>query len=127
MVNVLSGDTSTAWDDRRGYMIVDAWGPCGGPELEETVVGGSGTPQTLYVSLQAPADSGRRFVVQAVPGLTPDSDGELLDLSSGPKPLRLAADQTRTLIVTAMPTGPYDPDLRTEARYPFSIILSDKP
>lgn len=89
--------------------------------------GGAGTPRTLYVSLQAPADPGRRFVVQAVPGLTPDSDGELLDLSSGPKPLRLAADQSRTLIVTAIPTGPYDPDLRSEARYPFSIVLSDKP
>lgn len=87
----------------------------------------AGTPQTLYVSLKAPADPARRFVAQAVPGLTPDSDGELLDLSSGPKPLKLAADRTRTLIVTALPTGPYDPDLRGEDRYPFSIVLSDKP
>jgi hypothetical protein len=62
-----------------------------------------------------------------VPGLTADSDGETLDLSSGPKPLRLAADQRRTLIVTVLPTGPYDPDLRGEERYPFSLILSDRP
>jgi hypothetical protein len=89
------------------------------------LTGGAGTQRTLYVSLQAPAAPGRRFVVQAVPGLTPDSDGEFLDLSSGPKSLRLAADQTRTLIVTAIPVGPYDPDLRSEDRYPFSIILSD--
>jgi len=88
---------------------------------------GAGTPQTLYVSLRAPADPRRRFVVQAVPGLTPDSDGEVLDLSAGPKPLKLAANQTRTLIVTPLPTGPYDPDLRGEDRYPFSIVLSDKP
>jgi hypothetical protein len=88
---------------------------------------GASTPKTLYVSLQAPLNAGRRFVVQAVPGLTADSDGEVLDLSSGPKQLRLASDQRRTLIVTAIPTGPYDPDLRTEERYPFSIILSDKP
>lgn len=87
----------------------------------------AGTPQTLYVSLQAPLNVGRRFVVQAVPGLTADSDGETLDMSSGPQVLKLAADQRRTLIVTAIPTGPYDPDLRTEDRYPFSIILSDKP
>jgi hypothetical protein len=88
---------------------------------------GTATPQTVYVSLEAAHQAGRRFVVQAVPGLTPDSDGELMDLSSGPKPLRFAADQSRTLIVTALPTGPYDPDLRTEERYPFSIIVSDRP
>lgn len=88
---------------------------------------GASTPKTLYVSLQAPHHVGRRFVVQAVPGLTPDSDGELLNLSSGPQQLRFAADQRRTLIVTVVPTGPYDPDLRTEERYPFSIVLSDKP
>lgn len=90
---------------------------------------GAGTPQTLYVSLEAPADPKRRFVVQAVPGLTPDSDGELLELSLGPKPLRLAAGQRRTLIITVLPTGPYDPDLRDETRYPFSLSLSpaDRP
>ncbi|QRO02640.1 hypothetical protein JRI60_23300 [Archangium violaceum] len=88
---------------------------------------GAGTPQTVYVSLEAPDAAQRRFVVQAVPGLTPDSDGEILDLSSGPKQLRFAADQRRTIIVTALPTGPYDPDLRDETRYPFSIVVSDKP
>ncbi|XXF81189.1 hypothetical protein P2318_15920 [Myxococcaceae bacterium GXIMD 01537] len=88
---------------------------------------GASTPQTVYVSLDMQPDAKRRFVVQAVPGLTPDSDGEILDLSSGPKQLKFAADQRRTLIITAMPTGPYDPDLRDEARYPFSIIVSDHP
>jgi hypothetical protein len=88
---------------------------------------GANSPQTVYVSLEAPSDARRRFVVQAVPGLTPDSDGEVLELSSGTKPLKFAADQKRTLIVTVLPTGPYDPDLRTEDRYPFSIVLSDHP
>ncbi|WP_342380388.1 hypothetical protein NVS55_12385 [Myxococcus stipitatus] len=88
---------------------------------------GTGTPDTLYVSLEAPANAGRRFVVQAVPGLTPDSDGETLDLASGPKLLRFADDATRTLIVTVMPTGPYDPDLRDNDRYPFSLVLSAQP
>lgn len=91
------------------------------------LTGSAATPKTLYVSLQAPLNARRRFVVQAVPGLTPDSDGDLLDFTSGAQVLQLAADQRRTLIVTAIPTGPYDPDLRTEDRYPFSIILSDKP
>ncbi|WP_338867893.1 hypothetical protein [Myxococcus stipitatus] len=88
---------------------------------------GPGTPDTIYVSLTAPADTRRRFVVQAVPGLTPDSDGETLDLASGPKLLRFAADATRTLIVTVMPTGPYDPDLRDNDRHPFSLVLSAQP
>ena len=88
---------------------------------------GAATPQTVYVSLQAPANPAVRFVVQAVPGLTPDSDGETLELGSGAKPLRFAADQKRTLIVTVLPTGAYDPDLRDETRYPFSIVLSDRP
>ncbi|EPX55556.1 hypothetical protein D187_009167 [Cystobacter fuscus DSM 2262] len=88
---------------------------------------GAGTPGTLYVSLEAPSDASRRFIVQAVPGLTPDSDGEVLDLSTGPKELKFAADQKRTLIVTVVPTGDYDPDLRTEDRHPFSIVLAAHP
>ena len=88
---------------------------------------GTGTPGTLYVSLEAPSNAARRFIVQAVPGLTPDSDGEVLDLASGPKELKFAADQKRTLIVTVVPTGDYDPDLRTEDRHPFSIVLTDHP
>jgi hypothetical protein len=88
---------------------------------------GAGTPATVFVSLEAPVDAKRRFVVQAVPGLTSESDGEVLDLSSGPKQLKFAPDQRRTLIVTALPTGPYDPDLRDEARYPFSVVLSAQP
>ncbi|MDC0710053.1 hypothetical protein POL68_16375 [Stigmatella sp. ncwal1] len=87
---------------------------------------GAATPE-LYVTLQAPSDARRRFVVQAVPGLTPDSDGEILDLSVGAKPLKFPADQRRTLIVTVLPTGDYDPDLRDAERYPFSLVLTDTP
>ncbi|KYG05337.1 hypothetical protein BE21_41365 [Sorangium cellulosum] len=84
---------------------------------------GAHAARPVCVSLDAPEDARRRFVVQAVPGLTPDSDGELLDLSSGPAPLELAADGKRTLVVTALPTGPYDPDTRGEQRYPFTVVL----
>lgn len=83
------------------------------------------TPQSLRVSLEAPDDAMRRFVVQAIPGLTPGSDGEILDLSSGSAALRLAADPKRTLVVTALPTGAYDPDSRGEERYPFTLIVRD--
>ncbi|WP_437281702.1 hypothetical protein WME90_14455 [Sorangium sp. So ce375] len=86
---------------------------------------GADTPRSLRVSLEAPDDPRRRFVVQAVPGLTPGSDGEILDLSSGPAELELAADRKRTLVVTALPTGDYDPDSRGEERYPFTLILHD--
>lgn len=88
---------------------------------------GAGSPKTVYVSLEAASDATRRFVVQAVPGLTGNSDGEVLDLSAGPKLLEFAGDQKRTLIVTVMPTGPYDPDLRDETRYPFAINVADHP
>lgn len=90
-----------------------------------TLSAGPNTPATVYLSLNASSDARRRFVVQAVPGLTPDSDGEVLDLSSGSKELKFTADQQRTIIVTALPTGEYDPDRRDEERYPFSLVLSD--
>lgn len=88
---------------------------------------GASTPPTVYVSIEAPADPRRRFIVQAVPGLTSGSDGEILDLSAGSKELKFSADKKRTLIVTVMPTGSYDPDLRDEERYPFSIVVADHP
>lgn len=83
-------------------------------------------PRAVHVSLEAPDDDRRRFVVQAVPGLTPASDGETLDLSSGPARLDLPADRKRTLIVTVLPTGSYDPDLRDDERYPFTVVVSDR-
>ncbi|MFO0654770.1 MAG: hypothetical protein U0787_06790 [Polyangia bacterium] len=85
---------------------------------------GTSTPATVMVALEAANDPSRRFVVQAVPGLSPGSDGEFLDLSTGPKPIQFAADGKRTLIVTVMPTGPYDPDLRDETRHPFALSLT---
>lgn len=92
--------------------------------IELTDTGGTGF---IDVSLEAPAAAGRRFIIQAVPGLTPDSDGEILDVVSGKKTVKFPADHQRTLIVTALPTGPYDPDLRTEERYPFTLVLSESP
>ena len=92
-----------------------------------TLTSGGSTPAKVYLSLNAPDDARRRFFVQAVPGLTPDSDGEILDLSSGAKELQFPDDKQRTIIVTVMPTGTYDPDTRDDARYPFSLVVSDTP
>lgn len=78
----------------------------------------------LHVALETP-DGGRvRWVVQAVPGLVGESDGETLDLSAGPAPLQLTADGRRTLVITALPAGEDDVDERTDARFPVTVLLS---
>ena len=85
------------------------------------VVSAGGASQ-VTVSLVDPSPNAR-FVVQAVPGLEPDSDGEFLDLSSGPKTLRLDAEGKRTLIVVALPNGDDDPDARPNTVYPYSLAF----
>ncbi len=76
------------------------------------------------VALEVPAGDRVRWVVQAVPGLTEDDDGELLDLSAGPAPLQLGADGRRTLVLTALPAGEDDVDDRTDARFPVTVLLT---
>ncbi len=59
------------------------------------------------------ADPAVDWVVQVVPGATAGSDGETLNLSTGP--IRIDATAPRALIVTALPQPPEaDPDLRTD-------------
>jgi len=72
--------------------------------------------QKIQVKLQAAG----RFALQLVPGLTPQSDGELL----GPDGwVEFGSLAERTLILTALPTSgqPADPDLPTGAPQPFHI------
>jgi hypothetical protein len=64
-----------------------------------------------------------RWVVQALPGLDDESDGELIDLSDGPATVRLGPDSSRTIVITAMPSGDYDPDDRENIRYPVALIV----
>ena len=94
----------------------------GSSYIELTAESANAAP--ISIALEALADTRRRFVVQAVPGLSDDSDGELLDLATGPKLLKFTASGTRTLIVTVLPTGAYDPDLREDTRYPFTITAA---
>lgn len=62
----------------------------------------------------SPAPAGVRWVVQAVPGVAPGTDGELVPVENGSARVRLGAGGTRTLIVTAMPAegSADDPDTR---------------
>ena len=91
---------------------------------ETEIVKGAGDPATVKVTLEAPANPNVRWVVQAVPGLTAGSDGEVLNVSSGPANLSFPANGKRTIIVTALPTGAYDPDERDDTRYPVSITIA---
>jgi hypothetical protein len=75
------------------------------------------------LALEAPDEPDVDWVVQAVPGLDPGEDGEVLDLSAGGVAVTFGPGGTRTLIVTAMPTGPDDPDSRSDRRYPVSLGL----
>lgn len=82
--------------------------------------------RSFQLSLQAPSDFRVRWVVQAVPGLTEGSDGEIVDLGSGSAVVQFAVRPdklSRTLIVTAMPTTPLDPDDRTGQRFPVNLAI----
>jgi hypothetical protein len=68
-----------------------------------------------------------RWSVQAVPGLEPGTDGEVLDLSAGPATLRFGTMTSRTLVVLALPADPDDPDDRTTERFPIRLTLGALP
>jgi hypothetical protein len=100
------------------------------------------TGETGFVSiaLDLPAESRRiRWVVQAVPGLSEESDGETLDLSKRTATFRLAGGGKRALVVTALPlamkrtggksTDPiaaYEPNQKHDKQYPATLVLSAK-
>ncbi len=76
------------------------------------------------VTLSFDGEAGVHWVVQAVPGLAPDSDGELLDFSSGTAQLDFGALEERSLVVLALPKGADDPDTRDDTRHPYTISVS---
>ncbi|MBI5486364.1 MAG: hypothetical protein HY905_03440 [Deltaproteobacteria bacterium] len=85
----------------------------------------SDAPGSIAIDLKG--DPRVHWSVQAVPGLTPDSDGDILDLSSGPATLRFGSLASRTLVILALPSGPDDPDDRSPERFPFTLTLSPAP
>jgi hypothetical protein len=83
----------------------------------------AGDPEALDVSITG--DPRVRWSVQAVPGIDAGTDGDTLDVSSGPATLRFGGLASRTLIVLALPAGPDDPDTRTNERFPFTLTLAE--
>lgn len=77
---------------------------------------------TAPIDVSVSATPGVTWVVQAVPGVGA-GDGDLLDLSGGPASVALTPGGTRTLVITAVPSGAYDVDERTDTRYPVTLTL----
>jgi hypothetical protein len=63
-------------------------------------------------------------VVQAVPGLSAVSDGEIVDLGSGSARVSFAPDGNRTLILSVLPLSDYDPLHQIDATYPVSVSIA---
>ena len=65
-----------------------------------------------------------RWVVQVVPGAS--SDGELLDLSAGPRTIDVSG--SRTVVVTAVPRVGTDDDVddRTDARHAATLVIAPR-
>ena len=81
--------------------------------------------QTSFeVSINTQYNPDVRWVVQAVPGVDSSSDGEIVDLSSGPVRISFAADGKRTLILTVLPVTSFDPNNQTDTRYPVSVNIA---
>ena len=86
------------------------------------ITSGAGGPDRLLLSLGATSGD-VRWAVQALPAADGVADGEWLDLSAGPAQLDLSTVSSRVVVITALPVGADDPDGRTDARYPVSLVL----
>lgn len=79
---------------------------------------------SFLVSLDVPVAPSVRWMVQAVPGLTAGSDGEIVDLSSGSARVTFAPDGSRTLVLSVLPLSAYDPLHQIDATYPVSVGIA---
>lgn len=75
--------------------------------------------------LSITADPSVKWIVQAVPGLNPESDGENIDLTPGSARILFTSAGARTLILTVLPKvdSDFDPDDQTDIRYPVSLTI----
>lgn len=78
---------------------------------------------SVSISIDTSAAPAARWLVQAVPGLTAGSDGDLVDVSGGAANVQLGADGKRVVVVTVLPSGSDDPDTRANTRYPVSLVI----
>jgi len=79
---------------------------------------------SFQLSLELPPSPSARWVVQAVPGLTEGSDGEIVDLHSGTARVSFTSKGSRTLVLTVVPISDFDPYHQTDARYPVSVRIA---
>ncbi|PKL75192.1 MAG: hypothetical protein CVV27_16630 [Candidatus Melainabacteria bacterium HGW-Melainabacteria-1] len=74
------------------------------------------------VQLDFSGAAGIRWVVQAVPGIAPGTNGELIALSGGKGEMQFGALAERTLVITALPAdGVLDPDRPATAPLSFRL------
>jgi hypothetical protein len=80
---------------------------------------------SFQLSLVVTSDPSVRWVVQAAPGLVEGSDGEIVDVTSGPARVSFTPDGSRTLILTVLPVSEsdFDPNHQTAIRYPVSVKI----
>jgi hypothetical protein len=79
---------------------------------------------SFLVSLRVPSNPTVKWVLQAVPGVNPGSDGEVVDLSAGPAKVSFAPNGKRALILTVLPVSEFDPNKQTDTRYPVALDLA---
>jgi hypothetical protein len=84
------------------------------------------TQTSFQVSINTQTNPTVRWVVQAVPGLSAGSDGEIVDLSSGPARVSFGPIGRRTLILTVLPAAgmSFNPNNQTDTTYPVSINIA---
>lgn len=76
------------------------------------------------VHIQLQGQPGAKWLVQAVPGLKPGSDGDWIELGKGK--VEFGNLSSRTLVITAYPRNPraYDPDIQSDRRYGFRLSVN---
>ena len=74
------------------------------------VEAGDSASGSFRVGFNTSADPTIRWVVQAVPGIEPGSDGETLDLESGWTEVQFTAAGDRVLIFSPLPAQGFDPN-----------------
>ncbi len=88
-------------------------------------IGQTDASQTSFeLSLVEPLDQTVDWIVQAVPGISEDTDGNFVDLKGGSARVPFGPDGTRTLIITSLPRVPFDPDAQTGNRCTLTVRLA---
>lgn len=80
---------------------------------------------SFEVSLVIPDNPDIQWIIQAVPGLTEESDGEIIDLSRGAARVSFTSEGKRILIITLLPKGDFNPDDKSAERFNVAVRLAE--